>query len=68
MAGRLVTVMLWVAPPPSFQPPKTNCVPGPLVCVVTTEMVCDPGERLRVCGAVNGAPPSTLACSPGGLV
>ena len=31
-------------------------------------MVCCPGVRFKVCGAVCGAPPSTVNCKPVGTV
>ena len=54
--------------PPSLQPVNTYCVPVAPGCGVVTAIVCDPAERLSVCGAVCAAPPSTLNCNPAGLV
>ena len=64
----LPTVMLCEAAPPSLHPVNTYCVPAAPACVVATAIVCVPGVRLSVCGAVCAAPPSTLNCNPGGLV
>src|SRR5579872_1956125 len=56
------------AAPPSFHDVNRYCVPGVPCCWVATAMVCGPGERFRVWGAVCGVPPSTVNWSPLGLV
>ena len=53
---------------PSLHELNTYCVPAVPACVVTTASVWVPGARLKVCGAVCTAPPSTVNCSPAGLV
>ena len=62
------TVIVCDAAPPSLHPVNTYCVPVVPGCVVATEIVCVPVVRFNVCGAVCGAPPSTLNCLPVGIV
>ena len=68
VAAEAPTVIECDAAPLSLQLTNTYWVSVAPACGVAVAMVCDPGERLRVCGAVCCAPPSTLKCKPGGFV